>query len=309
MSSHHQNTVDIGFMGDVMIGRLVNDSIRRHGYAYPWGNLLPHLHSTDLNFINLETTFTTCEDAVLKTFNFKSDPDHVAVLHEARIDAVTIANNHIGDFGIQGMMDTIEVLDKAGIPHTGAGINAAEASRPVYISCNDLHIAFLGCTDNEPSWCAMDDYPGINYVEVGNINKIRAQIESIRHDADLVILSIHWGPNMRERPSKKFIEFAHQIIDAGVDIIHGHSAHIFQGIERYKEGLILYDTGDFIDDYMVDPILRNDHSFLFLCTAGAHKVYDLRLIPVVISDMQVNVAEGEDREWSEGRMKRMTNDK
>jgi poly-gamma-glutamate synthesis protein (capsule biosynthesis protein) len=301
-----QNTsVVIGFMGDVMIGRLVNESIRQHGYAYPWGNVLPLLHTTDLNLVNLETTLTTSEDAVFKIFNFKSDPEHVAVLREARIDAVSIANNHIGDFGIKGMIETIEVLDNAGIPHTGAGKNATEAALPVYLSCKGLRVAFLGCTDNEASWCAMDDYPGINYIDTRDIGKIKGQIDLARHDADLVILSIHWGPNMRERPSKRFIEFAHQVIDAGVDIIHGHSAHIFQKFERYKNGLILYDTGDFIDDYKVDPVLRNDHSFLFLCMVGAHKVFHLRLVPVVISHMQVNLAEGADYEWCMQRMEQL----
>lgn len=307
-----QNTgVVIAFMGDVMIGRLVNECIRQHGYAYPWGNVLPLLHTTDLNLINLETTLTTSEDVVFKTFNFKSDPEHVAVLKEGRIDAVTIANNHIGDFGVKGMMETIEVLDGAGILHTGAGRNAVEAARPVYLSCKGLRIAFLGCTDNEPAWCALDDYPGTNYIETGDIEKMNEQISRVKQDADVVILSMHWGPNMRVRPSKKFVEFAHQVIDAGVDIIHGHSAHIFQRVEWYKRGLILYDTGDFIDDYRVDPVLRNGHSFLFLCTVEAHKVLGLRLVPVVISHMQVNLAEGEDYEWCMERMEgmiRMTND-
>ncbi len=292
-------------MGDVMIGRLVNDSIRAHGYTYPWGNVLPLPLTTDLNLINLETTLTTSEEAVFKVFNFKSHPEHVGVLRAARIDAVTIANNHIGDFGIRGMMETIEVLDQAGIPHTGAGGNAAEAALPVYLSCKDLRIAFLGCTDNEASWCAMEDYPGTNYIEVGDIEKIKAQVEAIKYDADLVILSIHWGPNMRERPSDHFVSFAHQVIDAGVDIVHGHSAHIFQGIEWYHNGLILYDTGDFIDDYRVDPELRNDLSFLFLCTAGAHKILSLRLVPVLISHMQVNLAVGADYNWCINRMQKL----
>jgi poly-gamma-glutamate synthesis protein (capsule biosynthesis protein) len=227
------------------------------------------------------------------------------VLRVARIDAVTIANNHIGDFGLKGMMETIEVLDDAGIPHTGAGSNAAEAALPVYLSSKGLRIAFLGCTDNEASWCATEDYPGTNYIETGDIEKIKAQVASIKHHADLMILSIHWGPNMRVQPSKKFIEFAHQVIDAGVDIVHGHSAHIFQGIERYKGGLILYDTGDFIDDYLVDPVLRNDHSFLFLCTVSAHHVPELRLVPTVISHMQVNLAAGADYDWCIKRMQHL----
>jgi poly-gamma-glutamate synthesis protein (capsule biosynthesis protein) len=301
-NNHDDTSVVIALMGDVMIGRLVNEKIKQFGFAYPWGNVLSLLEQADLRFLNLETTLTTSKEKVFKTFNFKSDPEHAGVLARAGINAVTIANNHIGDFGIKGMMETIEVLDKAGILHTGAGRNAVEAASPVYISCKNLRIALLGCTDNEASWNAMEDYPGINYIETGNIEKLKTQVNEVKNNADLLILSIHWGPNMRQKPSKEFIEFAHQAIDAGIDIIHGHSAHIFQGIEWYKNGLILYDSGDFIDDYQVDPVLRNDHGFLFLCTVERHKIMHLQLVPVLISNMQVNLATGANRDWCIKRM-------
>jgi poly-gamma-glutamate synthesis protein (capsule biosynthesis protein) len=99
---------------------------------------------------------------------------------------------------------------------------------------------------------------------------------------------------MVERPEKKFIEFAHALIDRGVDIVHGHSAHIFQGVEIYKKKLILYDTGDFIDDYYVDPVLRNDRSFLFIVQCAKQKICNLRLIPVIIDNFQVNRAKDAD---------------
>lgn len=300
------NTVVIGFAGDVMIGRLVNEQIRRTNYSYPWGNVLTMLKKTDFNIINLETTLTTSEDRMSKVFNFKSDPEHAAVLTAARISAVTIANNHILDFGIRGMKETIAVLDKAGIPHTGAGNTIFEAVKPVILKKNNLRIGMLGFTDNEPGWAATENSPGINFMRVGEIEKIKNEVDKLRNDVDLLIVSLHWGPNMRKAPTAEFISFAHQLIDLGVDIIHGHSAHIFQGIEWYKEKLILYDCGNFVDDYRVDPILQNDHSFLFLCQVGKKEIRRLQLIPVLISDMQVNLAKGADYEWCIKRMQTLS---
>jgi poly-gamma-glutamate synthesis protein (capsule biosynthesis protein) len=107
---------------------------------------------------------------------------------------------------------------------------------------------------------------------------------------------------MRQRPTKAFKEFAHATIDAGADIFHGHSAHIFQGIEIYKGKLIMYDTGDFVDDYAVDEELRNDQTFLFLVTLNKEKIEKVELIPGLISYMQVNRAKGIDFEEITNKM-------
>jgi poly-gamma-glutamate synthesis protein (capsule biosynthesis protein) len=111
---------------------------------------------------------------------------------------------------------------------------------------------------------------------------------------------------MKESPDPYFIDFAHEMIDAGADIIHWHSAHNFQGIERYHGKLILYDTGDFVDDYMVDTYLRNDHSFFFRVEAAKNRQLKLELYPVLISNYQVNLALGEDYQWCFHRMKQLS---
>jgi poly-gamma-glutamate synthesis protein (capsule biosynthesis protein) len=183
-----------------------------------------------------------------------------------------------------------------------------EARQAVVLKKKNICIGILGYTDNEPGWIARLNKPGTNYVSVGDMRKIREDVLKLRPQVDLLIVSIHWGPNMRERPTRAFSDFAHQLIDSGVDIIHGHSAHIFQGIERYKGKLILYDTGDFIDDYAVDPRLRNDRSFLFLVKLDPLGIRQIELIPVRIDAMQVNLAKGDDYRWSVERMKRLSAD-
>ena len=265
------NTIEevrIGLAGDTMLGRNVDEVIGRRGYRYPWGDMLDILGGTDLNLVNLETTLTRSTQMVSKVFNFKAHPDRVKCLVEAKIDVCTLANNHILDFEIEGMIETIKMLDQKGIAHVGAGRSLDEARQPLIITRKDITIGIIGCTDNEPSWTAGPDTPGTHYVSVDAPDELKEQVKRVNTAVDILILSIHWGPNMREKPSRAFIQFAHQMIDAGVDIFHGHSAHIFQGIEVYKNRLILYDTGDFVDDYYVTPSLRNDQSFFYIVWSG-----------------------------------------
>lgn len=302
------NSVTIGFMGDVMIGRMVNEIIPTKGYAYPWGNTLPLLKTADLRIINLETTLTTHKEKNPKVFNFKALPDRVQILQDAHIDIANLANNHSLDFKEPGLIEMIATLDKAGICHTGAGIGA-QAHAPCIITKNNIKIGVIGYTDNEPTWKATDNKLGTNYIEVGNtenLDTIKKHIAALRNIVDIVIMTIHWGPNMRQRPSQEFIKFAHNIIDAGVDIFHGHSSHIFQGIEIYNNKVIMFDTGDFIDDYAVDPILRNDQSFFFTVTVSKNGPQSVNITPVVINNMQTNIATGNEKQEIMKRMQQLS---
>lgn len=301
-----QKNVVIAFAGDTMLGRLVNDAIIQKGYSYPWGNVLPVFEKADLRIVNLETTLTKSEYVVPKVFNYKALPDNVHALNAANINVVNLANNHIRDFGDEGLLETIKVLDKAGIKHVGAGATISQAKKPVIIEKNGLKIGIIGYTDNEPGWLAQNNEPGINYIQVGDIGTVERDIKALRSEVDVLILSIHWGPNMRQRPTQEFRDFAHNLIDSGVDIIHGHSAHVFQGIELYKNKLIMYDTGDFVDDYYVTPELRNDQSFLFFVSAGLGGITKIYLVPTLIANMQVNLAQEAEATQTLKRMQQLS---
>jgi poly-gamma-glutamate capsule biosynthesis protein CapA/YwtB (metallophosphatase superfamily) len=299
------DTIVIGLMGDVMIGRGVNIAITDKGFTYPWGNVLPLLKNTDINIINLEAALTNSTKKILKTFNFKANPDKIKTLTEARITVANLANNHVLDFSEEGLRETLQTLNMAGIKYAGAGMNEKEAARPVILTSKSITIGVLGFTDNEPGWKAGTSTSGVNYIDIlekEDCNKALNNIAQLRKKTDIMIVSIHWGPNMKAEPGKYFIDFAHEMIAQGADIIHGHSAHNFQGIEVYNHKLILYDTGDFVDDYVVDPVLRNDHSFFFKVKAFKQRIEKLELIPTMISNYQVNLAMGEAYKWSIQRM-------
>lgn len=298
----------MGLAGDIMIGRTVDSSISREGYRYVWGNVLPLLRGTDMNLVNLETTLTNSNRMVAKTFNFKALPDRVRCLSDAHVTVANLANNHILDFSEEGLIETIQTLKKAGIEYVGAGRNDKEASKPVILIRKNIRTGIMGFTDNAPTWKASPSRSGINYINVSSEDdrkRVLLSIARLKGEADMVVISIHWGPNMKAFPEKQFIDFAHQMIEQGADIIHGHSAHNFQGIEVYHQKLILYDTGDFVDDYMVDPIFRNDHSFFFQVEADDKGVTKLKLFPVLISDYQVNLA-AKEATWSLQRMQHLS---
>lgn len=287
-----------------MLGRLVNESLAGHGWDHPWGNMARDLWQADAVLINLECAITErvvkWHDGHDKPFHFRADPGAIETLRRGHVEFAALANNHIGDFGPDGLLDTVAALDRAGIAHSGAGRDLAAARAHATITAGGLRVAIVSFADYPEAWAATDS-PGLNYLAISvdddDFATVAAAIDGARAGADLVIVSVHWGPNMRARPPAGFRAFAHRVIDAGATIFWGHSAHIVQGIEFHPPGLILYDTGDFVDDYAVDSQLRNDLGALFFARVRAHSLVGLSLVPVRIDRMQVNRATGKDREW------------
>lgn len=308
-----KESLQIAFIGDVMLGRSVNEEIPQHPPEWFWGNTLPILQSADGVIANLECAVTTTTKRWMRTpkvYHFQAAPKAIEVLHRANIRCVSLANNHSLDYEIQGLLDTLSYLDNGGIVHAGAGKNQAEAERPAVVTIKNQKIGFIALTDNEPPFAAQADRPGTNYLEINTepdtLGRLEKAIATLKEDgASLVVMSLHWGPNMAQSPPRHFRDFAHAAIDRGVHLIHGHSAHIFQGVEVYRSGLILYDTGDFIDDYAVDPLLRNDWSFIFLVEMEFGRIHRLRLIPVRLEYTRTNLAIGKEFDVIRGRMRRL----
>jgi poly-gamma-glutamate capsule biosynthesis protein CapA/YwtB (metallophosphatase superfamily) len=291
----------LSLTGDVMLGRGVNETLRAARPAEPWGDVLPLLLSADLRVINLECAITGHRrpwSRTPKVFHFRADPLAVEVLKAARVDACSLANNHTLDFEEKGLLDTLAHLEAAGIRYAGAGRNLEEAARPVLLEGG---IALVAFTDNEPPFAAGPDKPGTNYLPVSTEPEVLRRVEETigaARDAGArtVVFSNHWGPNMVRRPKAVFRRFARAVVDRGADVYYGHSAHVFQGVEVYRGKPILYDTGDFIDDYAVDPDLRNDRSFLFCISMEDGDLRRLELFPVVLPYARVELAGGEERE-------------
>src|SRR5919112_1157414 len=305
-------------MGDVMLGRKVAEALSyRMRPEEPWGDVMALLDAADLRIINLECAITDNEQPwtrTAKVFHFRTPPSAIETLRTARIDACSLANNHTLDFEEQGLLDTLEHLDAAGIRHAGAGRNREEAADTTILAVpsDPTHrVALLAFTDNEPPFAAGTDRPGTNYLPVSLqpdvLLKVERAVVAVRAlGVETVIFSNHWGPNMVQRPRELFRRFARAVIDLGVDIYYGHSAHVFQGVEIYRGKPILYDTGDFIDDYAVNRELRNDWSFLFKISLEGGEFRRLELSPVTLPYARVHLAKGSEQEAILDRMEHLS---
>lgn len=300
-------------VGDVMLGRQVNRMLRTATPEYPWGDTLPIFRAADFRVCNLECAITgRGEPWPAKVFHFRTDSKNVAALGAARIDCVSLANNHALDFGHEGLADTLQILTAARIGHAGAGMNAAAAFAPALATVRGLRIAVLAFTDNEPQWEATETTPGIAYVPIDfdeeRARRLFGAIQAAKSHSDLVIVAAHWGPNWGYTPQPRHIPFAHRMIDLGADLIFGHSGHVFQGIEIYRGRPILYCTGNFVDDYAVDEEERNDESFISIVELRAGRPRLLTLHPTVISNCQAQLASGARAQDIVRKMKKLCRD-
>lgn len=302
--------IRIALAGDVMLGRLVNEQLRYRPPAHPWGDTLPLFRAADVRISNLECVISNRGrrwTATPKVFHFRSDAKNVAVLEAAGMDAVSLANNHVLDYGYEALLDMFGLLEKAGIRYAGAGRDDRAACAPAVLRVKGLRVGLLAFTDNEPDWEARPDRPGTCYVPV-DLKDARARrlLEAVRRadpQTDVLIVSAHWGGNWGYEPPPEHIPFGRALVEAGADIVFGHSAHVFRGIEIYRGRPILYSAGDFVDDYMVDEVERNDESFLFVIEAGEQRVQALRLYPVLIRYLQARRAAGADAARIAARMR------
>jgi poly-gamma-glutamate capsule biosynthesis protein CapA/YwtB (metallophosphatase superfamily) len=286
-------------LGDCMLGRLVNEVLEGAPPEYPWGDTLPIIESADWRLCNLECVISdrgTQWSPSTKAFHFRSDAKNIATLEAAQINAVSLANNHSLDYGYDAMFEMLQILDRAKIIYSGAGHNYAQASRLAVSEACGRKLGVLAFTDNEPDWEATANKPGVFYVPTDLYDtraaKLLDLIRESRRAVDLLIVSAHWGSNWGYRPPEEHVTFAHAIIDAGADIIFGHSCHVFRGIEFYQGRPIVYSVGNFVDDYAVDETERNDQSFVFIMEVRGGILQGLSLYPTLIRGCHASRAKG-----------------
>lgn len=280
-----------------MLGRLVNSVLDKDKHTYVWGDTIDILRNADLSLVNLECAISSRGskwERTPKVFHFRASPDAIDVLKSASIDYCALANNHVLDYGYDALEDTLQLLDENRIFHSGAGRNLKEAMAPSVIRSTNSKVGVISLTDNQPEWEATDNSAGTNFIPLDikddYANRLQECISSARKSADLVIIACHVGPHFRETPSKEYVNFAHHIIDLGADVYWGHSNHMPQGIEIYKDRPILYDCGDFIDDYAVERYYRNDLSFLFNLNFEKGALHNIKLVPTTTHDLHASTA-------------------
>ncbi len=239
----------------------VSGRIARHvDFSYIWGEALDELERMrpDARIINLETAITTsAKPWPGKGVHYRMHPRNIGCLLAAHVDCCVLANNHVLDWGHNGLRQTLDSLHAEGIKTAGAGADASESRTPALISSPGgrvLVFAFANADSGVPEgWAATAEHSGIellpDYSEQ-TVARIAQRVSSVKQPGDVVLVSIHWGSNWGYAVPQAHRHFARRLIDtAGVDLVHGHSSHHAKGLEVYRDRLILYGCGDLINDY------------------------------------------------------------
>lgn len=279
-----------------MLGGLVGGhlAVGRRVFAPEIASLLDE---ADLVVGNLECCISTTTQpwpSPTKQFYFRAPPAAAEALAELGVDCVTLANNHSMDYGDTGLMDTIDRLASVGIDVVGAGENALRARAPLVVDAKGMRIAVLGATDHPAEWAATRGGPGVAFANLsaGVPAWLRTRIEMLAQACDVVLVSPHWGPNLARVPVPYVHRAAQDLIDAGATLVAGHSAHLSHGTAER----VIFDLGDFVNDYAPHPQVRMDLGAVWLVELdAAGRPVRARVFPTMCREGQVALAHGADR--------------
>jgi poly-gamma-glutamate capsule biosynthesis protein CapA/YwtB (metallophosphatase superfamily) len=298
-------TVTVALAGDTMLGRGVARALATTPpQALVAPEVLAALGQADLVMLNLECCISDRGqpwDAPGKPFFFRAPPRAVELLVLLGVDCVTLANNHALDYGVDALADTLAHLATAGIATVGAGADLQQARRPAILATGGLRVAVVGVTDHPSDFAAGPDRPGVAFAALAR-QVPQWLLQTVREtgaSADATLVMPHWGPNMTTAPVRHVRRAAAALVGAGATLVAGHSAHVPHGVA----GPVLYDLGDFLDDYRVDPRLRNDLGLLFLVTLDAGGPVRLEALPLKLEFCHTRLAAGDDAAWMRRRFR------
>ncbi|MCA9353152.1 CapA family protein [Patescibacteria group bacterium] len=236
-------------IGDIMLDRGVETKIKNLGqdYSFSFDLIKEDLTTADIVFANLEGSVSDIGVDTGKEYSFRFEPIVVEALSDSGIDVVSLANNHILDWGRDALCDTTKNLDRVGIYYVGAGCNNDQAEAPYIVTLGDTRVAFLAYTEFYIGAHATSDRPGLSEY---NMEKISNRIHTLKEqsEVDLVFVSMHWGEEYKNRATLNQVVLGRALVDAGADVVIGHHPHVDQEIERYDNGWIIYSLGNFVFD-------------------------------------------------------------
>jgi len=225
-------------MNDIKLFAVGDILLQARSNKHPFDKVKKTFKDKDILFGNLETALSGQGKREKKAFPLYSPSENVKYLKDVDYDVLNIANNHILDRGVEGFNNTLEVLNKNDLNFIGAN-NDKSISNHLILEKRGMKFGFLGYTTGRfkiPSGICINKL---------SEKKILADIESIKNKCDFVIISLHWGTENVFYPSPNQIDLAHNLIDNGATLILGHHPHVIQGVEEYKDGLIVYSLGNF----------------------------------------------------------------
>lgn len=310
----------------VALAEAVNGPVPRPADpSWPWGEALPLLDAAapHVRVVNLETSVTRrgapWPD---KAVHYRMSPENLPSLAAARPDVCVLANNHVLDFGREGLLDTLDALHAAGLRTAGAGRDAAEARRPAAVpvpgAAGGRRVLVFACgmpSSGVPEeWAAAPGRAGVDVVPAATgeaAREVVRRVREVRRPGDLVVVSVHWGSNWGYGVPDGHRRFAHALVDGGVDVVHGHSSHHPRPLEVYRGRPVLYGCGDLVDDY--EGIggyeeFRGELRLLYLAALDADTgaLLGLRMAPLRARRLRLEHASAAERDWLRGTLDRVS---
>lgn len=284
-------------VGDVMLDQLTRARLRDYDVNYPLARISQITSSGDINFANLECPVSDRGEPADKKYVFRAAPQLAEVLTIGGFNLVSLANNHVLDYGPDALLDTIATLEERGIAYAGAWADEEGARQGVILKVNGLRVGFLAYSRPAPSWqypawAASTDQPGTVFYR--DREKMLADLARIREEADIVMVSMHWGNEYTHKVTAEQRDLGRLLVDNGADIILGHHPHAPQGIEFYKGKPIIYSLGNFLF-YPFDMSIT-DETYILKARLGLNGVEEMRLVPVLLGDSQPYVPQGKELE-------------
>jgi poly-gamma-glutamate capsule biosynthesis protein CapA/YwtB (metallophosphatase superfamily) len=297
----------VALLGDVMLGRRVAAALAEMPPAECWSTgLRDVLRACDIVVCNLECCVSPRGSRTRripgKPFFFRAPPAAVESLRAVGVAVAGLANNHVLDFEEDGLADTLGLLAAAGIATAGAGRAEGEARRGAVVSAAGHRLGVLALADHPREYAAGEAAPGIAWADLPEETPewARAELGRLRRECDWVLAFPHWGGAMSAGPARWQRARAAELLDAGADLVAGHSAHVFQGVERMAAGTVAYDLGDALDDYAVDGERRNDLGLMALWRPAGEPA--LELVGLGLDFCHTGLASGADAEWISRRL-------
>lgn len=274
--------VTVNAVGDIMLAGSGEKTFRRAGYDYPFAATAETLRRADIVIGNLEAPIALSgNEFTTKKFRFRLSPKTASALKNAGFTHLTLANNHILDFGEEGLLQTREALDRQGIAFCGAGKDLAAARQMTITEIKGVRIAFLSYSLVYPEeFFAGRDRAG---TAPGYTSLFTADIKAAKATTDYVIVSFHWGGEGLDTPKPYQITSGRRAVDAGADIVIGHHPHILQGVEYYQKGVIFYSLGNFAFGSMSS----NAQSSIIARITLDNGIKEVEIIPLNVRNSEV----------------------
>ena len=277
-AGHAKGKVTLAAVGDVLLARGVGEQIKKHGADWLFDSTRGVLKGADLSFANLECPLSNRGLPQKRRFLFRSDPKLANVLRSNGFDVISLANNHVLDYGRDAMLDTIGAVRKAGLTAVGAGKDAADAGRVRVVKVNGLRVGFVAHVDLATiGVIRLDDKPTVAGADSGSLAR---QIRAAKTRCDVLVVSFHWGVEYMKRPTERQKMLSHLCIHSGADLILGHHPHVLQPVETYKGKPIAYSLGAFIWD---GKVFGADRSAIYVFELGKSSARLAKSIPVRIA--------------------------